>query len=107
VQRTTDWFDRFGPFIILLGRFVAVVRMLSWPVARARGVGYPTFLTLDVVAALLWTTLWVGLGWLLGAHWARTPAGPRMVGLAVGGLALLTLAIVGILRRRRRRPAVS
>jgi membrane protein DedA with SNARE-associated domain len=107
VRRTTDWFERFGPFIILLGRFVAVVRMLSWPVARARGVRYATFLTLDLVAALVWTTLWVGLGWLLGEQWARAPAGMRMVGLAVGGLALLAVAIVAVLRRRRRGLAVS
>jgi membrane protein DedA with SNARE-associated domain len=107
VRRTTDWFERFGPFVILLGRFVAVVRMLTWPVARTRGVRYPTFLTLDLLAALVWTTLWIGLGWLLGEHWARAPAGTRMVGLAVGGLALLAVAIVAVLRRRRPSPRAA
>jgi membrane protein DedA with SNARE-associated domain len=105
VRRTTDWVARYGPGVILVGRFVAVVRILSWPVARARGLGYPAFLALDLLAALVWTSLWVGLGWLLGARWAEAPASLRMVGLAVAGAAALAVAIAAIWRRRR--PAVS
>jgi membrane-associated protein len=47
VRRTTDWFKRFGALTIVVGRFVAAVRLLAWPLARQHGVGYPTFLALD------------------------------------------------------------
>ena len=42
VRRTTDWCKRFGALIIVVGRFVAVVRVLTWPLARDHGVSYPT-----------------------------------------------------------------
>ena len=103
VQHTTDWFKRFGPLVILVGRFVAAVRVLAWPLARDHGVRYPTFLALEVPAALVWTAVWVGLGWLLGAHWADAPVEARWVGagLAVaGGLAFL---LVRLWRRSRSR----
>ena len=55
VARTGDWLQRFGPLDILVGRFVAVVRVLAWPPARQHGVGYLTFVAIEVPAALLWT----------------------------------------------------
>jgi membrane protein DedA with SNARE-associated domain len=107
VARATDWFRRFGPLVIVVGRFVAVVRVLAWPLARDHGVGYITFLLLDLSAALAWTTLWVGLGWLLGAHWAEAPAEMRWasVGLVVVVVALVTAA--RLWRRRRARRATA
>ena len=47
-RRTTDWFKRYGPLTIVVGRFVAAVRVLAWPMARGHGVRYPLFLALDV-----------------------------------------------------------
>jgi membrane protein DedA with SNARE-associated domain len=106
VRRTTDWFKRFGALTIVVGRFVAAVRLLAWPLARQHGVGYPTFLALDTVAALVWTSIWVGLGWFLGDRWANASTEARLVGVAIGAIA--TLAFVGfqLWRRLRHRPVV-
>ena len=52
----------------------------TWPLARGHGVSYPTFLALDVVAALAWTSTWVGLGWFLGDRWSE-----RLRRSALGG----------------------
>jgi len=106
VRRTTDWFKRFGPLTILVGRFVAAVRVLAWPLARAHGVRYPTFLALDVVAALAWTSTWVGLGWFLGDRWANASAEARWVGLALGAVGTLTFIGFQLWRRLRHRPVV-
>jgi membrane protein DedA with SNARE-associated domain len=65
-----DYFARYGAATILVGRFFTSVRVLAWPVTAARGIGYPKFFVLDVFAATAWTTLWVGLGWLVGERWA-------------------------------------
>jgi membrane protein DedA with SNARE-associated domain len=106
VRRTTDWLKRFGALTIVAGRFVAAVRLLAWPLARQHGVGYPTFLALDTVAALVWTSIWVGLGWFLGDRWANASTEARWVGVALGAIA--TLAILGfqLWRRLRHHPAV-
>src|SRR4030095_2839377 len=102
VGRTTDWFKRFGALTIVVGRFVAAVRVLAWPLARENGVGYVTFLALDLLAAFVWTAIWVGLGWLLGSRWAEAPAEIRLISV---GLALAAVAGFLALRwGRRRRP---
>jgi membrane protein DedA with SNARE-associated domain len=92
-RRTQDWFRRHGPFTILIGRFVAGVRLLAWPLARAHGVGYATFLLLDVAGALLWSGLWIGLGWLLGERWPA--ASEHMVWGVPAFLLVGTLALGG------------
>ena len=107
VRRTTDWFKRFGALVIVVGRFVAVVRMLTWPLARQHGVRYPTFLALDLVAALAWTATWVALGWFLGDRWANASAEARWVGVALGIAAALGFVGFQIWRRLRQRPAVA
>jgi membrane protein DedA with SNARE-associated domain len=105
VRRTTDWFKRFGALTIVVGRFVAAVRLLAWPLARQHGVRYPTFLALDVAAALAWTSTWVGLGWFLGDRWANASAEARWVGVALGAAATLVFLGFQVWRRFRHRPA--
>ncbi len=101
VRRTTDWFKRFGTLTIVVGRFVAAVRVLAWPLARDHGVGYATFLALDVAAALAWTAVWVGLGWLVGARWAEAPAEIRWISAALAITAAASFLVARWWRRRR------
>jgi len=105
VGRTTDWFKRYGPLTIVVGRFVAAVRVLAWPMARGHSVRYPLFLALDVAAALAWTSIWVGLGWFLGDRWSQASAEARWVGLALGAAGTLALIGFQVWRRLRQRPA--
>jgi membrane protein DedA with SNARE-associated domain len=103
VARTGDWLQRFGPLVILVGRFVAVVRVLAWPPARQQGVGYLTFVAIEVPAALLWTATWVGLGWLLGDRWAQASSETRWVGVGVAVVAALAFVGFRLWRRARAR----
>ena len=107
VRRTSDWFKRYGALTIVIGRFVAAVRVLAWPMARGHGVSYPLFLALDLVAALVWTSIWVGLGWFLGDRWSQASAEARWVGLALGAAGALALVGFQVWRRRQRSAAYS
>ena len=93
-RRTADWFDRYGALTIVLGRFFAGVRLLAWPLARPHGVGYPTFLGFDALGALLWSAVWVGLGWLLGEQALDTVGDAGWIGVAmlvVGGVVVVSV----------------
>ena len=98
-----EYFERWGALTFVIGRFVAVVRILAWPLARSSGISYVRFLALDAIAAALWTTTWVGLGYLLGP---RVQAFTERFGLSVA-IALGAAAGVGgllairLMRRRR------
>ena len=102
VSRTTDYFRRYGALTIIIGRYVAGVRALAWPLARKSGIGYGKFLLYDTLGAVLWTATWVLIGWIVGDRWEAVVAtvGGWMIAALVVGAALLA---VGIAWRRRAR----
>jgi membrane protein DedA with SNARE-associated domain len=106
-----DYFTRYGAATILIGRFFTTARALAWPLAAAHGVGYAKFLALDLVAAAMWASLWVSLGWIVGERWASA-AETAGVWLAIAGALVLVVAAAPLAtrvwrRRARRRRARS
>lgn len=106
---TTDYFRRYGALTIVIGRFVAGVRLLAWPLAARSGITYPKFLAVDVAGALLWSATWVVLGWFFAERWhvAAEHAG-AVLGAAVGASLLLGVGVVAfrLWRRRSHGPAL-
>ena len=101
-----DYLRHYGGFVILIGRFIATVRVLVWPMASAHGIGYGRFLAWDLGAAALWAGAFVLSGYAFGR-----PALTLMTGL--GGPAFVAAGVAvsvvggGLLvwrRRRRRKP---
>jgi membrane protein DedA with SNARE-associated domain len=99
-----EYFTRYGAATIVLGRFFTSVRALAWPVAAAHGIGYPKFFVFDLLAASLWASVWVLLGWALGERWKST-AEAAGGWLAVGGAVVLALAAAPLAMRLWRRRA--
>ena len=78
---------------VLLGRFVAVLRVLAGPMAGAVGMPYGRFLLCNCTGALLWATTMVSLAWL-GGRWIpfqRMVEGVLEFGL--GALVLVALIV--------------
>ena len=107
VSRTGDYFRRFGALTIIIGRFVAGVRVLAWPLARKSGVGYVQFLLYDAVGAVLWTATWVLIGWLVGDRWESVVSrvGGWIVAILIAAAVLVAAGVV--LRRRARHGAAA
>jgi membrane-associated protein len=104
-------FDRFGPLAIVIGRFVAGVRLLAAPMAGGGAISYPRFLFFDLLGAVAWSGLFVSLGYALGVP-ARALIERHGWGVLVA-FAVLTVAgpgaiiLVRLARRRRHGPAGS
>ncbi|MGH7313222.1 MAG: DedA family protein [Candidatus Rokuibacteriota bacterium] len=110
VSRAREHFERFGPLTIIIGRFVAGVRIFAAPMAGTGLISYHQYLLFDGLGALLWAGAFVGLGYLLGDQWRavveRFGTGPVIVAaLAVVLLAAAATMTVRLLRRRRHGPA--
>jgi membrane protein DedA with SNARE-associated domain len=78
---------------VLLGRFVAVLRVVAGPMAGAVGMPYGRFLLCNCTGALLWATTMVILAWL-GGRWIpfqRMVEGVLEFGL--GALVLVALIV--------------
>jgi membrane protein DedA with SNARE-associated domain len=109
VRQTADYFRRFGALTIVIGRFVAGVRIFAWPLARSSGVGYARFLLYDAVGALLWTSTWALIGWVVGDRWESTmqSIGGWMVAIPLMAAAALVSVIAFRSRRRARHGAAA
>ncbi len=108
VQRAQRYVERFGPLAIVLGRFVAGVRLFATPLAGTGALGYPRFLAYEIVGALLWSATFIGLGYVLGDHWGAVAAQWQGAGLAIAALFVATAAAtvaIRLWRRRRYGPA--
>lgn len=82
---------------VLLGRFVAVLRVLAGPMAGAVGMPYRRFLLCNAAGALLWASTMVGLAWL-GGRWI--PFRQMAAGVLQFGLGLLLIVVVVLLLPR-------
>ncbi len=95
---------------VLLGRFVAVLRVLAGPMAGAVGMPWGRFFLCNSVGAVLWATTMVSLAWL-GGRWIpleRMVQGVVQFGLGALALFVVTLAIPRLLARlERQEPGTS
>jgi membrane-associated protein len=108
VQDAHDSFRRFGGLTIVIGRFVAGVRLFAAALAGAGAITYPRFLVFDVLGALLWSTVFVLPGYVLGERATRFLERFGNVVLIVGlALVLASIALIAwrVWKRRRHRPA--
>jgi membrane protein DedA with SNARE-associated domain len=107
VERAVEYFRRFGPTAILLGRFSGSVRLFTAALSGCGHIPYVRFLAFDALGAVVYATLVVIVGHLLGlpaADFFQRHGGARVL-LLVGPVAFATLVALRLYRRRRERPA--
>jgi membrane protein DedA with SNARE-associated domain len=110
IDRTHEFFERYGAWTIFVARFLPVVRhVISVPAGIAR-MRFPTFLALTCLGATAWDGGLMVVGYFLGPEWQAVANSGKKVDLVVGGLILVTvvfLAVRFVTRRRREREVPS
>ncbi len=98
VEKAKRCFERFGPAAIIVGRFVAGVRIFVTPIAATSGMPYLRYLAYDAVGAFVWAALWIVVGFVVGERWqawtqeyGSTTVTVAMAGAGAAGL----LGVVG------------
>jgi membrane-associated protein len=66
LQRTQDFYDRYGGKTIVLARFVPIVRTFAPFIAGIAKMPYARFATFNVVGAIAWVGICVGAGYFFG-----------------------------------------
>jgi hypothetical protein len=94
LDQLREQFLRHSGKSVLLGRFVAVLRVVAGPMAGAVGMPYPRFLLCNTAGAVLWACSMVSLAWL-GGRWI--PFDQMMRGVVQFGIGALLLVAVTLL----------
>ena len=105
VTESHEFFEKYGPFTIILARFVPIVRTFTPVIAGVSKMRYPLFLGFDIVGGILWAGGVTLLGYFLG-NVPFVKAHLELVILAIAFVSLLPAIISatrGLLARRRGR----
>jgi membrane protein DedA with SNARE-associated domain len=94
---------RFGAPAVLVGRWVAFLRVLIPSIAGAGGLEYRRFATYNVAGGTLWAVTVAGVGFLAGTASDRVARSLGLAG-ALGALVLLLAAMLVIHHLRRQDP---
>jgi membrane protein DedA with SNARE-associated domain len=109
IEKTHAFFERRGRVTIFTARFLPVIRhIISVPAGIAR-MRYDAFLLLTCLGATIWGGALILLGYFLGENWESWASTLKHVDLLIGGLIVLTVAVVAIrfIVRRKQRGSVQ
>ncbi|MET9227269.1 DedA family protein [Lentzea sp. NPDC003310] len=70
-DRTEAWFQRHGTKAVFFGRMVPLFRSFISLPAGVERMNFPKFLILTTLGSLIWNTVFVSAGYLLGENWHR------------------------------------
>lgn len=103
LDRADGWFDRYGGWVVFLGRMVPGVRSIVSIPAGMSEMPLGCFALLTASGSAAWNALLIGAGWYLGENW-RQLSGPvssvSTVVLAGATVAVVLLALQWWRRRR-------
>jgi membrane protein DedA with SNARE-associated domain len=93
LTRSEQWFDRYGPIAVIIGRLVPIVRSLVSIPAGYRRMPLGQFLLLTGFGSALWNGTLIALGWVLGENW-------HIIEQYVGWLQYVVIAVAAFLVAR-------
>lgn len=105
IHKADAWFDKYGPWTVLLCRLVPLIRSLISIPAGMSNMNFPLFILLTTIGSLIWNTALVMIGaavgnnWQLIVHYMDIYSNVAYVLLAIGGIAIC----IWYIRFRRKR----
>lgn len=71
-NKTHDFYEKYGPITIVVGRFLPFIRTFTPFVAGVADMTYPKFAFYNIIGGILWVCGLTGLGFLIGNHpWVK------------------------------------
>ncbi len=101
LEKTKDYFNRYGSVAVIISRFVPGVRTITPILAGSVGMNYKSFLVCNVIGGIIWVLSMVLLGYFLGSKIENIDSYILPIALVIIVLSLIPTAI-GILKAKNR-----
>ena len=98
-----NFFNKYGGPVVTVARFIAGLRQLNGIVAGSANMKWRTFLIFNILGAVLWVSVWSGVGYLAGNHINTIYHQLRRFELLALALAVLIVSahVIRLVKRRR------
>jgi membrane protein DedA with SNARE-associated domain len=101
-QSMERFFKGHGDKMVISARFITGFRVFTALFAGASHMVWPRFLLFNALGAILWSVAMGLLGFFFGHSWALLERWIKGSGLILAGAVLLALAIITVVKRRKR-----
>ena len=99
-MRAHEFYQKHGRKTIVLAQFMPIIRTFSPVIAGVGGMEFRTFITFNIIGAVVWIWSMVGIGYFLGSYIPGIDQHIEIVVVIVVFISLLP-AIIGSYRGRR------
>ncbi|GIH50168.1 membrane protein DedA, SNARE-associated domain [Microbispora rosea] len=103
IEKAEAWFARHGVKTVFFGRMIPIFRSLISVPAGVERMPLGTFLLFTTLGSLIWNTVFVLAGYLLGEHWHLVENYMGIVSKVVVAAVVLVVARFVAVRLRERR----
>lgn len=101
LEKTNEWFGKYGAYSIFFGRVVPVVRTFISIPAGIGKMNLAKFTYLTFLGSFLWSMFLTYVGYLLGSNWSSIQGYFRNMDYAILGIALVII-LYFLFRKRKR-----
>jgi membrane-associated protein len=98
LDRTQEFYKKYGGMTIFLARFIPIIRTFAPFVAGLGKMEYKKFFVYNIVGGFVWTSLFVGLGYFFG----NIPLIKQNFSLIVIGIIIISIipVAVGLIKKK-------
>ncbi|MBL8160807.1 MAG: DedA family protein [Anaerolineae bacterium] len=101
LDRARELFNRYGPWVVFIGRWIPVVRPGVSLIAGISSLRLPVFLLFTALSSSLANVIWITVGYVLGENWQQFLAElDRYQSVVIAGAVLLAVIVVFVVGRR-------
>lgn len=95
INKTHEFYEKYGSKTIVIARFVPIVRTLAPFVAGIGRMGYSIFLTYNVIGAILWVVGLTLIGYFLGnIEWVQRNFSKVILGITIASVLPIFVEII-------------
>jgi membrane-associated protein len=106
IAKAQHFYEQYGTKVIILARFMPIVRTFAPIVAGVGKMKYRTFIIFNVVGGFVWTVLLLGMGYGFGSTLTRMGIDPDKYLLPVIAVIIVISILPGLREVLKKKPVV-